>query len=855
LKIPWISKIVLCTTLLLLGACCPGPLSAPTHAPGTLLPETLGLPSPEAISTTPVSPSRPNFQKGLNYTAWAWGQFATLESDRSLENLAATGANWVAIVFFGYQEAYTSTVITQDPSRTPTDQEITHAIATAHDLGLKVMLKPHVDLRHDRDHWRGNIGEAFTEEEQWQAWFGSYGDFINHYAKLAQEHGVEQFCIGTELVGTSHREAEWREVVAGVREHFHGSITYAGNHGTEDVGITWWDAVDTIGIDAYYVLTDKTDPTLDELKAAWVEKGYVDTLAGLAERYDKPVLITEIGYRSADGTIKTPWDWDDLPLDLREQADAYRAALDVLWDQPWLTGIYWWNWDVNPQKGGSEDTDYTPYGKPAEEVLHAYYGGMPETTIRPTPYPKTAVKYLQLPEPVPASTHPGWASYTATGHVTDLAFDHDGNLWIATPGGLLKWDMASSEITRYTEADGLADNWVEKLAVAPNGELWIATGGGISRFDPSTSSGTPASGRSGHAWITYNKDNGLPCNGVTDITFTPNGDVWIGTFGCGIARLDGHTASGGTWTTFSEEDGLLERHALCITPTPGGALWIGTWKGASLFGPDSPSDDADTWTSFTTTRGLVHHGVEIITRDPGGAIWFGTWSGISRLNGSIWTSFESGDVGTWVESIAIAPDSAARTSARAEAWAATQKGIIRFNDVAWEWENVLPVENQPDERGPSITFAPDGSLWIGTYNDGIYHFDGENWSNYTLGGGLPSNKITAVALAPQGTVQIETRPDRYDQGGGTWQYDGHTWTRIAEGSLTGSDTPSTVVAPDGTVWGILDRGVSHFDGERWHTYTIENGLIDNDVRAVAIAPDGIVWIGTNGGLSSYTPPE
>jgi len=50
---------------------------------------------------------------------------------------------------------------------------------------------------------------------QWQEWFDTYRAFINHYATLAQENGVEQFCVGTELVGTSHREAEWRDIVAG----------------------------------------------------------------------------------------------------------------------------------------------------------------------------------------------------------------------------------------------------------------------------------------------------------------------------------------------------------------------------------------------------------------------------------------------------------------------------------------------------------------------------------------------------------------------------------------------------------------------------------------------------------------
>jgi ligand-binding sensor domain-containing protein len=243
---------------------------------------------------------------------------------------------------------------------------------------------------------------------------------------------------------------------------------------------------------------------------------------------------------------------------------------------------------------------------------------------------------------------------------------------------------------------------------------------------------------------------------------------------------------------------------------------------------------------------LVHHGVETITQDPSGAIWFGTWNGISRLNGSIWTSFESGDVGTWVESIAI--DSKGAT------WAGTIAGIARFDPITWAWHTVLAIDGQPEERGVSITFAPDGSLWAGTYNSGIYHFDGETWTNYTLDGNLPSNKVTAIATAPDGTLQVVTHPDRYDQGGGTWQYDGHAWTRVsAEASSVDGDSPSTVTAPDGTVWAIRERGVAHSDGEGWTTYTVKDGLIDDRVTAIAIAADGTIWIATKGGISRYTP--
>lgn len=372
----WIGKTILCATLLLINACSPGTSTEPTESPIVPTPTTLHTPTSVMIPATsaPTPTGMPGFQKGMSYVSWWQGQYATPEADQSLANLAATGANWVGILVTGYQETYASTVIRRDLPKTPTDEDLIHAIAKAHDLGLKVMLKPHVDLGDDPTHWRGDIGVAFADEAQWQAWFTAYGEFINHYATLAQKNEVEQFCIGTELVATSSREENWRKVVEEVRDRFKGPITYASNHGGEELSITWWDAVDYIGIDAYYALTDKNGPSVDELKAAWVQRGYIDTLAGLAEKYDKPILITEIGYRSVDGTNIAPWEWQSEPaIDLQEQADAYQAALEALWGQPWLAGIYWWNWDTNPNKGGETDTDFTPHNKPAEEVLKTYY--------------------------------------------------------------------------------------------------------------------------------------------------------------------------------------------------------------------------------------------------------------------------------------------------------------------------------------------------------------------------------------------------------------------------------------------------------------------------------------------------
>nr|BAL52987.1 hypothetical conserved protein [uncultured Acetothermia bacterium]BAL60159.1 hypothetical conserved protein [Candidatus Acetothermum autotrophicum] len=310
--------------------------------------------------------------RGISYVAYWRDLYSSPESDQSLALLAATGANAVSIIVTCYQETVSSTQIQcLTDSSTPTDDDLRHVIAQAHQLGLDVMLKPMVDLANDPAHWRGEINFG-TDEAAWAQWFASYQNFIVHYAQLAQETGVAVFAVGTELGGTAHRESNWRAIIDAVRSVYPGLLTYAANFDGEQYVVNFWDALDFIGIDAYYPLTQKTDPTVEELKAGWAP--HKAELATLSQAWRLPIVFTEVGYRSVDGTNRAPWDWiSDGPVDLQEQADCYRALFEVFQSEPWMEGIFWWAWGTDPDHGGPDDTYYSPHNKPAEAVLQYFF--------------------------------------------------------------------------------------------------------------------------------------------------------------------------------------------------------------------------------------------------------------------------------------------------------------------------------------------------------------------------------------------------------------------------------------------------------------------------------------------------
>ena len=311
------------------------------------------------------------FQKGMAYPTWKAEQYGLPQSDESLRLLKEnTLTEWVQLVPTWYQQDKNSAEIYPDYDQsTARPETVRHAIQYAHSLGLKVMLKPHVDAFNGD--WRGIFQPSDPE-----MWFQNYNKMILDYALMAEEENVDIFSIGCEfleLTKPKFTEA-WKEIIAAVREAYSGPLVYSANWSIEYLQIEFWSDLDFVGIDAYFELTDKTDPTLEELLNAW--KPHLEEIQTFYDKWKIPILFTEIGYRSLDGGNRQPWNWGiHGSVDLIEQALCYQAVIRSFERKTWFAGIYWWNWEPNPNLGGPSDTGYTPQKKPAEAILKRWYGG------------------------------------------------------------------------------------------------------------------------------------------------------------------------------------------------------------------------------------------------------------------------------------------------------------------------------------------------------------------------------------------------------------------------------------------------------------------------------------------------
>lgn len=228
------------------------------------------------------------------------------------------------------------------------------------------MLKPHLWLR---DAWVGEV--EMKSEEDWKLWFANYQAFILDYARLAEELKMPLLCIGTELEKTSYREKDWRNVIQEVRKVYTGKLTYAANF-TEFERVKFWDALDYIGVQAYFPLAKGHDPSLSELKSSWQK--LLPRVENLVRRIKKPVIFTEIGYcNTLDAAVK-PWVWPherkEIPFSEEVQARCYEAFFQTAWEKEWMAGVFFWKW--YPQ-APDRQPDFTPQGKQAEKVMQAYF--------------------------------------------------------------------------------------------------------------------------------------------------------------------------------------------------------------------------------------------------------------------------------------------------------------------------------------------------------------------------------------------------------------------------------------------------------------------------------------------------
>ena len=283
-------------------------------------------------------------------------------------------ANYVALMPFAFMKDLANPSLVFNTDRQwfgETEKGLVHYANEFEKASVKVMVKPQIWVSQGQ--FTGLI--KMTSEEDWTLFEANYEKYILSYAVIAQKIQADVLCIGTELgYFVAQRPKFWNGLIEKVKNAYKGKLTYAANW-DEFKRVSFWGYLDFIGVDAYFPLSVEKTPSVADFEKGW--QPHKKEIKIIQQRYDKPILFTEYGYRSVDFNGLRPWESNQVQgaVNLLAQTNATQAIYNQFWQEDWFAGGFIWKWFHNhSDSGGSRNNRFTPQNKPAETLIRKLYG-------------------------------------------------------------------------------------------------------------------------------------------------------------------------------------------------------------------------------------------------------------------------------------------------------------------------------------------------------------------------------------------------------------------------------------------------------------------------------------------------
>ena len=375
-------------------------------------------------------------------------------------------------------------------------------------------------------------------------------------------------------------------------------------------------------------------------------------------------------------------------------------------------------------------------------------------------------------------------SVQALRRTTSVVEDRDGNVWVGTRAGLVRY-QAGHEPETFTRADGLPDDDITAVFEDREGSLWVGThGGGLAQFTDRTLDGQAGPPSLRDQWI-------------SSVAEDEGGVLWVGT-ALGLTRW-----KDGKERTFTSADGLPSDQVLAVLPGPDGVLWIGTEKGLARW-----------------RGGRIEVPVAIDAPIPsllwdGDALWMGAGEGVARLAGE--------------QLERIPPVEGLRGVSEVRGLARDDRGTMWISGGG----RLLNVEGgklvKPSAarvgKVRSLFRDGDGTLWLGT-RDGLVRVRNGVWRTFGAAEGLERADFYQVIAddrgglwvgASQGLLRITRASlDELDRGKRA-RLDVLSFDVSDQGREVGATRtrqPGAWKGRDGRLWFATQRGVVSVDPAR-----------------------------------------
>ncbi len=370
----------------------------------------------------------------------------------------------------------------------------------------------------------------------------------------------------------------------------------------------------------------------------------------------------------------------------------------------------------------------------------------------------------------------------------------------------------SYHFEKYSVEEGLHQSQVYVTYQDSKGYLWIGTnGGGVSRYD-------------GKQFVKFDIKNGLSSNIVFSVVEDSKGNLYFGT-DKGLSQYNGKN-----FITYNEKKGLNGNSINSLIEDNDGRIWIGTNVGLSVL-------DGENIINYSSKNGFVDKTVWELKTDNHGNIWI-------IVNGGNLYSYNNDEFSNLSKEIP-GLDKIKIYSIEIDKnnliWFGTNKGLVQYNGLR---VNIL---NNPQDEINYIVKDDFDNIWLGTWSNGVYKYDGKSFSHFNTTNGLSSNNIMSINIDRESNIWIGT------DGRGVLKYSHSSFItyvdekRFGDQSIWGIEEDIN----DNILLGSYGGGMTVMNKTGKKSYTKKDGLISNLVLSLLTATNGDIWIGTEDGISRF----
>jgi signal transduction histidine kinase/ligand-binding sensor domain-containing protein len=432
--------------------------------------------------------------------------------------------------------------------------------------------------------------------------------------------------------------------------------------------------------------------------------------------------------------------------------------------------------------------------------------------------------------------------------------DNRGGLWIGTRANGL-WQFTQGRFNQFANSGGGQE--IRQIAVADDGRIWVGTDQGVFVINESGKIFTEGleqlhqvlvndvrPGNGGSIWL--GTDHGLFVYRSNHLIADPIGsnksELHVGAVleaTSGEIWLGGdggfrRFSPSGVMTIFGPKDGLPLRTMVALVEAPDKAIWAGNFdQGLYRFSKGN-------FESFRTTNGLSDEAIRALRFDREGNLWVGTRDGgLVRLRQRVVIAYgiEHGLEFPFVRSV--------YKDASDKIWVATEGGGFRVGSEG-RWE---PWRDAATKFSPQFAYVilptQDQRLWLGTYGPSLVCLKGDRMVESYFGTtGLRGRGVQALCEDSDGAVWIA-----YAYGNLQRLKNGVLSDYGPDDGLVGNNFTCVLAHPSGDLWaGSLSHGLFRGRNGKFQRFTTANGLPSDSIRTLFLDSEQRFWIGTSGGL-------